>query len=107
MSYCMYCGREILYTRTANEKWLSYDVNEEPHFCNKEGKSTKKTSGLEVCKTCGKPVFKLKGKTMDYTTLEIHLCKKGDVTRYEKYRKTYTDKLTPAGAKRKRNEHRK
>ena len=107
MSYCRYCGREIMYTRTANEKWLPYDVTGEPHFCNKKSKSTKKTSGLEVCKTCGKPVFKLKGKTMDYTTLEIHLCKKGDVTRYEKYRKAYTDKLTPAGAKRKRNEHRK
>ena len=107
MSYCRYRGREIMYSRTANEKWLPYDVTGEPHFCNKKGKSTKKTSGLEVCKTCGKPVFKLKGKTMDYTTLEIHLCKKGDVKRYEKYRKAYTDKLTPAGAKRKRNEHRK
>lgn len=107
MSYCRYCGREIMYTLTANEKWLPYDVTGEPHFCNKEGKSTKKTSGLEVCKTCGKPVFKMKGKTVDYTTLEIHLCKKGDVTRYEKYRKAHTDKLTPGGAKRKRNERRK
>ena len=30
-----------MYTRTANEKWLPYDVTGEPHFCNKEGKSTK------------------------------------------------------------------
>lgn len=102
MSYCRYCGREIMYTRTANEKWLPYDVTGEPHFCNKDGKSTKKTSGLEVCKCCGKPVFKMKGKTVDYTTLEIHQCRKVDITRYEKYKKSSSIKSAPASAKRKR-----
>lgn len=101
MSYCRYCGREIMYTRTANEKWLPYDVTGEPHFCNKEGKSTKKTSGLEVCKSCGKPVFKMKGKTVDYTSLEIHQCKKADITRYGKYQNIQKKKTTPISAKRK------
>lgn len=101
MSYCRYCGREIMYTRTANEKWLPYDVSGEPHFCNKEGKSTKKTSGLEVCKTCGKPVFRMKNKTIDYTMLEIHQCKKSDITRYEKYKKNKSGKSEPIDAKRK------
>lgn len=91
-----------MYTRTANEKWLPYDVTGEPHFCNKDGKSTKKTSGLEVCKCCGKPVFKMKGKTIDYTTLEIHQCRKVDITRYEKYKKSSSIKSAPTGAKRKR-----
>lgn len=91
-----------MYTRTANEKWLPYDVTGEPHFCNKDGKSTKKTSGLEVCKCCGKPVFKMKGKTVDYTTLEIHQCRKVDITRYEKYKKSSSIKSATASAKRKR-----
>jgi len=90
-----------MYTRTANEKWLPYDVTGEPHFCNKEGKSTKKTSGLEVCKSCGKPVFKMKGKTVDYTSLEIHQCKKADITRYGKYQNIQKKKTTPISAKRK------
>lgn len=86
MSYCRYCGTEIMYTRTANEKWMPYDVTGQPHFCNQNKKSGEKNkSGLEVCKKCGKPVFKNKGKIVDYTTLENHICKKGDITRYEKY----------------------
>lgn len=87
MSYCRYCGTEIMYTRTANEKWMPYDVTGNPHFCSKPGLKTKNRSGLEVCKKCGKPVFKMNSKIMDYTTLELHHCKKGDITRYEKYRK--------------------
>ena len=85
MSYCRYCGREIMYTRTANDKWMPYDVTGEPHFCNENSK-TQADSGLEVCSTCGKPVFKLKGKYIDYTSLELHQCKKGDITRYKNYK---------------------
>ena len=38
MPYCRHCGREIMYTRTANEKWMPYDVTGQPHFCAKDGK---------------------------------------------------------------------
>ena len=85
MSYCRYCGREIMYTRTANEKWMPYDVTGEPHFCNKNSKN-QNDSGLEVCIKCGKPVFKLKSKYIDYTSLELHKCKTGDITRYKNYK---------------------
>ena len=84
MPYCRHCGREIMYTRTANEKWMPYDVTGQPHFCEKDG--TKANNGLSVCKTCGKPVFKMRGKVIDYTTLEAHKCKKADATRYTKYK---------------------
>lgn len=87
MSYCRYCGTEIIYTRTANEKWMPYDVTGAPHFCNQKNSKKKNISGLEVCKTCGKPVFKMKRKIIDYTTLELHKCKNGDIVRYEKYKK--------------------
>ncbi len=87
MGYCRYCGTEICYTRTANGKWLPYDVTGQPHFCqeNKSSKPTTKTNGLQVCKLCGKPVFLMKRKKIDYTTLAEHNCKKADVTRYHKY----------------------
>ncbi len=87
MSYCRYCGTEINYTRTANNKWMPYDVTGQPHFCqeNKESKPTTKTTGLRVCKDCGKPVFMMKRKKIDYTTLNEHQCKKADITRYQKY----------------------
>ncbi len=87
MSYCRYCGTEISYARTANNKWMPYDVTGQPHFCqeNKEHPPSTKTTGLKVCPTCGKPVFLMNRKKIDYSTLEVHQCKKGDVTRYQKY----------------------
>ena len=39
MSYCRYCGTEINYSRTANDKWLPYDVSGNPHFCQQENKN--------------------------------------------------------------------
>lgn len=85
MSYCRYCGTEINYTRTANEKWMPYDVTGQPHFCNK-GKD-KKNNGLTVCKKCGKPVFTMNKKKIDYTSLKEHECSKAAITRYQKYLK--------------------
>lgn len=84
MSYCRYCGTEINYTRTANNKWMPYDVTGQPHFCQ-EDKNNSVESGLKVCPECGKPIFKMKRKIMDYSTLEEHKCKRGDITRYQKY----------------------
>lgn len=85
MSYCRYCGTEINYTRTANGKWLPYDVTGEPHFCQDNKQKQSYESGLKVCPTCGKPVFIMKRKKIDYTTLNEHICKKGDITRYQKF----------------------
>ena len=85
MSYCRYCGTEINYTRTANGKWLPYDVTGEPHFCQENKQKQTHDSGLKVCARCGKPVFIMKRKKIDYTTLDEHSCKKGDITRYQKY----------------------
>ncbi|MBO4858799.1 MAG: hypothetical protein J5527_09815 [Treponema sp.] len=87
MSYCRYCGTEISYTRTANNKWLPYDVTGQPHFCqeNEKSKPTTKKTGLKVCEKCGKPIFMIKRKKIDYTTLNEHKCKNGDITRYQKY----------------------
>lgn len=70
-------------------------------FVTKKENLLKKTSGLEVCKSCGKPIFKMKGKNVDYTTLEIHQCKKADITRYAKYQNMQKKKSAPIGAKRK------
>jgi RNA polymerase-binding transcription factor DksA len=83
MSYCRYCGTEINYSRTTNDKWLPYDVSGNPHFCQEEKKN--QNSGLAVCEKCGKPIFKMKGKLIDYSTLNLHVCKKGDITRYQKF----------------------
>ena len=84
-SYCRYCGTEINYTRTANNKWLPYDVTGNPHFCQEgKNKPTTKTTGLKVCATCGKPYFVMKRKKIDYTSLTEHVCKKGDISRYQK-----------------------
>lgn len=87
MSYCRYCGTEINYTRTANGKWLPYDVTGKPHFCqeSKVSKPNTKTTGLKVCVQCGKPIFIMKHKKIDYTTLNEHHCKKSDITRYKKF----------------------
>ena len=84
MSYCRYCGTEINYTRTANDKWLPYDVTGQPHFCQ-ENKTSSAISGLKTCAKCGKPIFIMKRKKIDYTTLNEHVCKKADITRYTKY----------------------
>ena len=85
MSYCRFCGTEISYTRTANGKWLPYDVTGQPHFCQEDKKNAPVKSGLKVCAKCGKPVFMMKRKKIDYTTLTEHVCKKADITRYSKY----------------------
>ena len=63
---------------------MPYDVTGQPHFCQ-ENKETNVDLGLKVCSVCGKPVFAMKSKIIDYSTLTEHLCKKGDVTRYQKY----------------------
>lgn len=86
MAYCRYCGTQIDYTRTANGKWMPYDVTGQPHFCQDE-KKNKTESGLSVCKTCGKPIFKTGKIIMDYTTLQEHSCRKIDITNYQKYLK--------------------
>ena len=85
MSYCRYCGTEINYTCTSNGKWLPYDVTGEPHFCQENKQKSLHESGLKVYAKCGKAVFIMKGKKRDYTTLNGHVCKKGDITRYQKY----------------------
>jgi len=86
MSYCRYCGTEISYTRTANNRWLPYDVTGEPHFCQEtKKKPTTKSTGLKVCATCGKPYFLMGKKKVDYSALSAHVCKAGDITRYKKY----------------------
>ena len=75
MSYCRYCGRKlcILELPMKNGFLMTLQVN---HIFVTKKENLLKTSGLEVCKSCGKPVFKMKGKTVDYTSLEIHQCKK-------------------------------
>lgn len=86
MSYCRYCGKDITYKRTKNERWLPCDaLTGEAHFCQKNA-NQKIHTGILVCKKCGKPVFKNKTTLIDYTTLQAHVCKKGDITRYEKYK---------------------
>lgn len=86
MSYCRYCGREITYKRTKNDKWLPCDVAGNPHFCKEDNKDVQKQSGLVVCKRCGKPCFHdSRMRLIDYTALLPHACKAGDVTRYRKY----------------------
>lgn len=88
MTYCRYCGVEISYKRSKNEKWIPCDsITGEPHFCRED--KDKKPSGIIPCPVCGKPTFIQKqGKkkiAIDYATLAIHQCKKADVTRYAKY----------------------
>lgn len=87
MTYCRYCGIEISYKRTKNDKWLPCNtLTGEPHFCNKDNKNQKKSlSGLNVCQKCGKAIFKKGREIYDYTTLMIHECKAGDITRFKKY----------------------
>ena len=87
MSYCRYCGCEITYTKTVNDKWLPYDVTGQPHFHNNEDIKAQTKSGLIVCKNCGKPVFKNKGTFIDYTSLKPHTCNIRDITNYTRYLK--------------------
>ena len=56
MSYCRYCGTEINYTQTANNKWMPYDVTGNPHFCQ-EGKNKKTTKDMRrwPLMSAGKP----------------------------------------------------
>ena len=84
MSYCRFCGTEINYTRTANDKWLPYDVTGQQHFCQ-ENKNKAPESGLKTCAKCGKPIFIMKRKKIDCTTLYEHVCKNADIARYTKY----------------------
>ena len=84
-TYCRYCGTEINWTRTANGKLLPYDVTGKPHFCREDKEESKIDSGINPCPVCGKACFKNKNKLIDYKTLEVHVCKKADVTRYTKY----------------------
>lgn len=86
MTYCRLCGVELSYKLSKNNKWIPCNaLTGEPHFCEQK-EEQKRNSGLNVCKHCGKPIFKNKaGKLMDYTTLKAHLCKTGDVARYRKY----------------------
>jgi len=86
MSYCRYCGTEINYTQTTNDKWMPYDVTGNPHFCQEgKNKKTSKDTGLKVCQSCGKPYFLMGRKKIDYATLAPHECRKSDITRYQKY----------------------
>lgn len=91
MGYCRYCGTEIAYKRTKNEKWLPCNaLTGEPHFCQKEGGEKKQDTGISPCPRCGKPLFaQKKGRRkilIDYATLCEHQCKAGDMTRYAKYK---------------------
>ena len=99
MSYCRYCGTEIAYKRTKNEKWV---LTGEPHFCQKDDKQPE--SGIKPCKICGKGVFASKqgGKEVlfDYATLAPHACKKADITRYKKY--LQKAKLKPSTARKRK-----
>lgn len=88
MAYCRYCGVEISYKRSKNDKWVPCDsITGEPHFCQKD--KEKKPCGIVPCTICGRATFIQKqGRKkilIDYTTLAVHQCKKADVTRYAKY----------------------
>ena len=97
MPYCRYCGTEITYKRTKNERWVPCDfATGQPHFCQEDKEKAEK-KGLEVretgispCPKCGKPTFLKKepGRFMryDYTTLQLHRCLKVDVQKYTKYK---------------------
>ena len=88
MSYCKYCGTEIKYRRTKNDKWQPCDATTgAPHFCMKEKKKEK--SGLVICRKCGRPIFWNHGKTFDYVTLNVHVCKQSDIVRYSKFKKIH------------------
>ncbi|MBO4731246.1 MAG: hypothetical protein J5597_00365 [Spirochaetaceae bacterium] len=95
MSYCRYCGTELTYKRTKNDRWMPCNaLTGEPHFCyeqktSDERKTVTEISGIVPCPECGKPTFIQKdGKSKilyDYSTLQKHSCRKADLTRYQKY----------------------
>ena len=97
MPYCRYCGVEITYKRTKNEKWVPCDfATGQPHFCQEDrkkaeekGLETRKT-GISPCPKCGKPTF-LKQEPghlvrYDYTTLSPHRCLKADAQKFARYK---------------------
>ena len=90
MSYCRYCGKEISYKRTKNDKWIPCNaMTGEPHFCQDTEKKTS-VIGIGPCPECGKPVFRQKkgrGSVLyDYTTLMEHKCRASDITRFKKFK---------------------
>lgn len=91
MSYCRFCGTEISYKRTKNDKWMPCDASTgEPHFCQEQKTvNAKSTTGIVPCPKCGKPTFIQKnGKSKvlyDYSSLQVHSCRKADLTRFQKY----------------------
>lgn len=88
MAYCKYCGTEIRYKKTKNGAWLPCDaITGKAHLCLKEKESAK--SGLVICGRCGRPIFRNHGKTFDYLTLSVHVCKKADIARYSKFKKIH------------------
>lgn len=98
-TFCRICGVEISYKRTPNDHWMPCNaITGEPHFCVVNGKKTRK-SGLDYCTKCGRPVFLLRGKLFDYSALDVHVCKKADVTRYSKYVAKQQKKKTQMPAK--------
>ena len=108
MPYCRYCGVEITYKRTKNERWVPCDfATGAPHFCQedkakaeKKGLETRDT-GITPCPKCGKPTFLKKepGFLMryDYTTLTIHRCLKADIQRFTRYKAKQEKLKGPAG----------
>lgn len=104
MGYCRYCGVEISYKRSKNDKWIPCDATTgEPHFCQEQKGCIKPKSGIAPCPVCGKPLFITNnGKrkvAIDYTTLTVHKCLKSDVTRYAKYKqKQLKEKMSERSA---------
>lgn len=86
MGYCNFCGTEISYKRTKNDKWMPCNLlTGEPHFC-RNGTSENNKSGLIQCTVCGKAVIPMGNEpAIDYATLLPHVCMKADVTRFQKY----------------------
>lgn len=109
MTYCRYCGVEISYKRSKNEKWIPCDsITGEPHFCRED--KNKKPSGIVPCTVCGKPTFiQRQGRkkvAIDYATLAIHQCKKADVTRYAKYQqRQLKDDMTKSATSRSKKKY--
>ncbi len=107
MGYCRYCGAEISYKRTANERWMPCDaITGEPHFCKKDDEKITEKSGLAPCKICGKPTFvQQNGRaktTFDYSTLLPHKCNKADITRFAKYQQRQLKETMAEKAKKER-----
>lgn len=92
MGYCRYCGREIVFVRTANERWMPCELSSgSPHFCNNDNPDISRETGISPCPRCGKPTFVRSVKRIrhiyDYTTLREHACAAKDIAKYQKYLK--------------------